>query len=1044
MKYASLHSHSTFSFGDGFGSPDDHMARAAELEIPAYAATEHGNVSSHVQYEKAGKKHGVQPIYGVEAYTAANLDDRTKQHLTILATDERGYRSLNRLVTKSWEEGFYFKPTILREWLFEDNGGLIVLSGCSSSQLAVDLLGGRDDGHGADIPAAERTANDFKSVFGDRYYLECQAFPELDRTRELNGAYQAIGRKLHIPIVATSDVHYPRPADNEIQKILHTATRGLGTVENAEAAWEYDIRLTLPTSDDQILRALVETGLTYSQACEAVNATGEIAQRCSGLILPKAARLRFDTADSRSIQDYLWDQLRIGYVFRTKANRDWMRANRKAIAAKLKYEMDILTKKDFLDYFAIIANAVQWAKDHGILVGPARGSAAASVVCWLLRITEVNPMLFPTMMFERFIDENREDMPDIDLDFDDARRWEVRAHLVDEYGAERVGNVCNYTRYRGKNSVDDVARATSLPFVDTANFKKYLIERPDGDDRFSDTIEDTARMFPAAGKIFARHKELDYARRLEGNYKGLGVHAAGIVISTEPISDIVALYRRDGVGAGKRTVSVLAVDKWDAEYLNMIKMDFLGLQTMGSIAIALDDIGMTIDELYAIPLDDPKTMEGFTRGDTIGIFQWDGATTALINGEVKPTRFMELADINALSRPGALFSGAADAYIRAKRDGDSNSKIHPLMDKYTASTHGQIVYQEQVLALIRDVGGFAPKDVNKIRKIIGKKQGAGAFNSMHAEFNLGALKQHGINEATADRIWEFCIASAGYSFNVAHSVSYSMLAFWQMWLKQNHAQAFYHGQLVKTKDDKEGQVAGARLIRDAERHGVLVEGCDLRASGYSWSICGDRIIAGFSQIHGIGAVMGHAIVAERDLAPFESWADLGRRTKGVGPKRVEAMEQFAESSDPFGIRGLREKLQRHRRELRRNRQGIPRPTHSTKTLPRKFTEDVVWVGYVDGVDTKDFLEQEQQSTGESAEAILAKIKRPDLLKMATITAYDDGDDKLKVKINRYKYQRFMETLERIEKGDLIVVQGTKFDGIFKTLHAERIVVMQDE
>jgi DNA polymerase-3 subunit alpha len=400
---------------DGYGKPDAHHERAAELEMNALAATEHGNTSSHVQHEKAGKKYGVKPIFGLEAYTAPadmrETKNQRKWHLTVLAADQAGYTNLNEVVRRSWAEGFYRWPTVTGDILQDHHKGLIILSGCADSLLACTMLGGKgipepdgDDG----LKAAYKVAGKFKSLLGDRYYLECQQFPELPRSNEINTRYAKMSKDLGIPLVATADCHYPRPDDNEMQKVLHAAGRNTGTVAAAEAEWEYDIRLTLPTSDDFITKRLMQTGLSKSQAQQAVENTALIADRCN-VVLPKSETIRYPLPagyiDSKAL---IWDWLRRGWKYRWERNAH-MRKNKQAYLDRMQYEMDLVELKGYMDYFLMLSDAVSWAKDNGIPVGPARGSAAASLVCYLLRITEVDPMQFPTMMFERFIDAKRED-----------------------------------------------------------------------------------------------------------------------------------------------------------------------------------------------------------------------------------------------------------------------------------------------------------------------------------------------------------------------------------------------------------------------------------------------------------------------------------------------------------------------------------------------------------------------------------------------------------------------------------------------------------
>lgn len=373
--------------------------------------------------------------------------------------------------------------------------------------------------------------------------------------------------------------------------------------------------------------------------------------------------------------------LNFGWAFRLKRTQNMsMRQNRAEYIKRVEGELDVIISKGFVDYFLVTSDIVRWAKDHKIPVGPARGSAAASVVCYLLRITEVDPVQHPHMLFERFIDPSREEAPDIDLDFDDERRYEIFEYAARKYGQENVGNIANFTRYRGKNSLDDVARAHHIPVWEVDKIKNLIIERSGGDSRVNDSLEDTFDTFPVAKEVMDRFPALSNAIRLEGNYRSMGVHAAGLVISNNPINDYCATYTRTVAG---RVASVVAYDKKDASYLGMLKQDILGLTTMGMIRHALEIIDMDLEDLYRVPLTDERTLKAFQRNDVIGIFQFEGRATRLVGRDVIPDTFQELADINALSRPGPLFSGMALHYIDVKHGRRPKESYHPIVDSYT-------------------------------------------------------------------------------------------------------------------------------------------------------------------------------------------------------------------------------------------------------------------------------------------------------------------------------------------------------------------------
>lgn len=470
-----------------------------------------------------------------------------------------------------------------------------------------------------------------------------------------------------------------------------------------------------------------------------------------------------------SPEELIWAWLRQGWTYRWARNIH-MHSRVKEYKARIDMEMGLIVEKGFINYFLMLSDVCRFAKDEGVPVGPARGSAAASLVCYLLRITEVDPMMFPTMLFERFIDINRTDLPDVDLDFDDEQRYKIRDRLVARYGADHVGNLGAYTRYRGKNSVVDVCRVYQIPKWSQEIVKGLIIERSGGDSRFDASLEDTFEMFPKAAEQLEKYPDYAQAIRLEGNYKGLTVHAAGLVVCNSPINDFCATYARVVKG---HEVEVVSVDKYDAEPLGLLKADFLGLTTMGMIRLCLEMIGMPLDDLYQVPLDDPETIEAFNVCDVVGIFQFEGRATRLVTQDVVPTSFMELADINALSRPGPLFSGATAAYVASKHGRPlphhvaSIKGLSPLVDKIVEPTYYQIVYQEQILLICGEVGDLGWVHRNAIRTIISKKKGEGAFNALQGEFIAGAARK-GVEADMALEIWKRMVTAGTYAFNIAH------------------------------------------------------------------------------------------------------------------------------------------------------------------------------------------------------------------------------------------------------------------------------------
>lgn len=1049
MKFVSLHHHSTFSYLDGYGLPETHVRRAAELGMGALALTEHGNITSHVRLEQAADEHGIDAIFGCELYTGGIGDeDRTqkKNHLTVLADSQDGYRNLLRLVSRGWSEGFYYEPTVSGAMLSEHRDGLVVLSGCSGSLVATSLVGGKNiDKDQASLDRARRVVRRMVDSLGDSFYLEVQAFPELDNTCKINEGLACIAEEQNLQLVATLDAHYTRPEESEMQKILHNVRGGnRKTMEDLERSWGYDVKLTHALTDQQVYERLRGTGLSKRQAEQAVRNTGEIAERCRGVRLPKVENLQYPLppdADSPIALFRRW--LNEGWQYRD-FQRSLPPSERRRYIERVKYESDLIESKGFVDYFLVVSDAVKFAKDHGIPVGPARGSAAASLVCYLLRITEVNPMLFPTLLFERFIDANRHDLPDIDLDFDDERRYEVRQYLVNKYGAERVGNIGTFTRYKGKNSLDDVQRSLYPDQWDVKagveTIKGLLIERSSGDLRASSTIEDSIEMFPQVREVFDKWPGLYKALELEGNVKGMSTHAAGLVIANGNLSDFCAIYTKPDPATGLPKIDadtglpeqVVSLDKYDAEYLNVLKLDALGLKTMASIRIALELMDMSLEELYAVPLDNQDTILGFQQGDVVGIFQFDGRAMRSVNAGVQPDNFMEVADVNALARPGPLHSGATSEYIDVKHGRKPAVHYHPIIDEITKHTQYQVVYQEQILQVVRLLGNFNWEEAARIRKIISKKRGEQEFNRQRDKFVEGAMS-HGMDNADAHRVFNMLATAGAYAFNAAHCVSYGLLAYWTMWIKRNDPAAFYVGWLRKTGDNKEGQKRRDQLLRDLAKKKLEVLPLCVNNSEENWTKDGDALRPGFTQVPGIGEVTARDIVALREeRGQFDTWEEVVD-VRGIGAAKLDMLYNFANKEDSFDLHLLGDTLDGVRAWLAAGVPmapdspfRMPEPTHTSADVPYDRTAadvGVTWLGVLRERNLKDLFERHHSRTGEVLDP--ATVKAPEKNEWVVFLGEDDTDI-LTITIDRWKYPKLRAQLWDIKLNkDLVLVRGIK-------------------
>jgi DNA polymerase-3 subunit alpha len=759
-----------------------------------------------------------------------------------------------------------------------------------------------------------------------------------------------------------------------------------------------------------------------------------------------------------SSEELIWQWLRFGWKYRKISQRpqkdqDWY-------AGRVKYEMGLITDKDYIDFFLATSDMVRRAKDSGIPMGPGRGSVAASVVSWLLRITEVDPIRYPHLLFERFIDVTRTDPPDIDLDISDERRYEVRDYMAARYGPECVGTVANFVRYRGKNSLDDTCRVYGIPHWAKTEVSKRVIERSGGDSRFSASLQDTFEMFPAAQAIADQFPKIMQATRLEGNVRGMSIHAAGLIVSNTPLTDVCSVYDRDGR-------SVLSIDKYDVEYAGMIKMDLLGLSTMGIIANCLELANLTLEDLYAIPDDDPDALAVFKRGDVTGIFQFEGRATRLVNRDVSPDNFGEVIDINALSRPGPLFSGTTAEYCDVKHGRRKPERFHPITDRITAHTRGQIIYQEQILQIVREVGGFDWTNANEIRRIIAKKIGEAAFNVSMGNFVEGAFRLHGIDEKTAQRIWKRLVTSGTYAFVYAHSVSYSILGLWCAWLKAHYPLEFYAASLAKEGDAE----SRFKLMKDAQNHGIAISPPRLSMSSRSWigAYEGETgkpmLVAGWEQITGIAAKTSEKIEEHRPEGGWQNWSDM-QIVPGIGPKTVLKMHEFATAEDPFELNRTKKSLAKALAWITKERGRsarhfeVPRPTHDgTQTAEIQVEQNyganakaaygkgprVVYMGMVREINYQDAVENRRSRTGEEVETILKTLKRPDLLAYCSIRCFDTTDEEVYLRVNRFRFPALKRTIETIAVNhDVVVCVGNRIAGFGTPLMAERIYVIDPD
>lgn len=729
-------------------------------------------------------------------------------------------------------------------------------------------------------------------------------------------------------------------------------------------------------------------------------------------------------SDARAVA---WHWLRQGWRYRG-CDR-WTPERQSRYKERVKREMGLIEEKDFIDYFLIVSDLVRFAKDSGFAVGPARGSAAGSLVCWLLRITEVDPLLYPNLVFERFIDVSRMDLPDIDLDFESECRYQLYSYWQRKFGADCVANIGTFVYYKAKNSLDDVARVHGIPAWEVAKVKDRLLERSSGDLRASATIEDTVEQFEDVREVFDRFPELAQAFELEGNVKGQSVHSAGLVVSSAPLRQVAPVYGRQVAGDERE---VLVLDKYDAERQGMLKVDVLGLSTMSMVSECVRWLGLTMQHMYDLPLTDEAVYDAFRANDVIGVFQFDGLTQRSVNGELKPDHFGELCDVNALARPGPLHNGAVDRYVAIKKGRAERELLHPLYDDITGATHGQTVYQEQILRVVTEIGGFDWTSASYIRKIMTKKLGEQEFARQGEKFAAGA-RERGIPDDLAKVIWAKCITAGSYAFNAAHCVSYAMIGYWCMWLKVHHPVEFYAASLKHTQTTvtpKSGINKPVSCLRDALNHGVRILPPSLTKSEASWTPEAGGIRIGLSQVPGVGPKLAERILEWRDgcVEPVteDGW-DALLQMKGVGSKTVARISEFATKDDPLEAGKLSRDLEAVREALRTDPalKHLPTPTHTTADIPfeKASIPRLVWVGTVHARNLKDMYEYHQSRTGTALDP--ATVKAPELNESVGMHARDEHDV-LNIQVDRFRYPALKGKIWDIKLShDVVLVAGSK-------------------
>src|SRR4051812_28536143 len=836
--FVHLHLHTEFSLLDGACRIDELLDEAVKLKMPALAVTEHGNMFSSVVFHDHARDRGLKPILGCEVYVAqgSRFDKSGPQtetnHLVLLAETYEGWQNLIKLSSAGYTEGFYYRPRIDKELLARHSKGLIGLSSCLKGEVASALRVEQAK------PALEAAAR-LRDILGpDNFFLEMQ-YQGIDEQKVVNRGLVPLARELNLPLVATNDVHYLRQGDYQPHDILLCI--GSGKTVNDEKRLRY-------TGDQFFLKTPEQMASVFAGHDDALTNTLLIAERCN-VKIPKGTNHLpvFGVPDGLTLDDYFEQVARDGFAQRLPRLQQLQAAGslRKTIdeyTTRLDYEIAMIKKMGYTGYFLIVWDFIKYGREHGIPVGPGRGSAAGSLVAWSLRITDVDPMHYD-LLFERFLNPERISMPDIDIDFCERRRAEVIDYVTQKYGRENVAQIITFGTMKAKAVVRDVGRVIEMPFADVDKVAKLIPAALDMTlDKALEESEPLRQMEQNDPKV----KELlSVARRLEGMTRHASVHAAGVVIAPKAITEYAPLYR----GAHDEIVTQWSMK--DIERVGLLKMDFLGLSTLTLITDAVAEIERTTGErvdIGRVSLDDAKTYQIFQDGQTYGIFQFESSGMRDILRKAKPQTLEDLIALNALYRPGPLRSGMVDDYI-ARKQGKTEVKYElPQLEPILRETYGVIAYQEQVMRISNVLAGFTLGEADVLRKAMGKKK-ADVMAAMRKKFVDGASK-NGTSEKKSGHIFDLMEHFAGYGFNKSHSTAYAFLAYQTAYLKANYPWHFAAALLTIEAQNADKL---ALYLGECRDRGVPVLPPDINESQLRFTVEADRGVRfGLTAIKNVG------------------------------------------------------------------------------------------------------------------------------------------------------------------------------------------------
>jgi len=864
-KFTHLHVHSHYSLLDGLAKIDELIKKAKELGMDSLALTDHGVLYGAIEFYKKAKEAGIKPIIGVELYVApesrhfkrANID-KEKWHLVVLAKDKIGYQNLIQLVTKSHLEGFYYKPRVDKGLLREYSKGLIAMSACLHGEIPRAILNG-------DIEKAGKIALEYSDIFGpNNFYLELMPHDNLEDQKKVNKALIKISEKTGLPLVATNDVHYINSEDSEAQEILMCIQTN-HTIKD-------DNRLRL--KDDFSLKSQKEMINSFKNTPQAIENTQKIVKQCNLEIkLGKIKLPHFPLPKRKTADSYLKELCLEGLKKRQKKLNS-------QIKKRLNYELDVIRKTGFAPYFLIVQDLVNWAKSGGIVVGPGRGSAGGSLVSYLLNITDVDPLKY-NLLFERFLNPERVNMPDIDLDFADDRRDEVINYVSQKYGRDHVAQIITFGTMAARAAIRDVGRALGYPYIFCDQLAKAI--------PFSLSLNEALDKVPELRKKYQTDSKtkrlIDLAKKLERVARHASTHACGVVITKNKIDNYSPRQR-----ASRNDETIVTQYEMHAiEDLGLLKMDFLGLKNLTIIENTVKLVKKYRHKeikIENIPMSDKKTFELLQKARTTGVFQLESSGMKRYLKQLKPTKFEDVVAMVALFRPGPM--SWIPEFIDRRHGKREINYIHPKLKPILKNTYGIAVYQEQIMQIARDLAGFSLAEADILRKAVGKKIKK-LLNKQLAKMIKGMIKNK-IDKRTAQRIWEFIEPFARYGFNKSHATCYALIGYQTAYLKAYYTPEFMTALLNSEQNDIDRITI---LINESRKEGVKILPPDVNESFENFSlVAGNNIRFGLAAIKNVGHNVVEAIVEERNKnSLYKSVGDFLNRveSKNLNKKSLESL-----------------------------------------------------------------------------------------------------------------------------------------------------------